>query len=128
MKKPLLILMLAVVSSSAMAEWVWVTGSFEEATMIYANPATIRKKGNIVKLWTLTDYKVAKRLSDKKYMSSKEQYQYDCKEERSRLLTVTAFSKNMGKGEVVGTGGPTEWDSVMPDSLDEASWKFACGK
>jgi hypothetical protein len=56
MKKLLLILML-VVSSSAMAEWVWVGKS--EGFTTYVDPTTVRKSGNKVKLWRLTDYKTA---------------------------------------------------------------------
>jgi len=54
MKKLLLFIMLAVVSSSAMAEWVEI-GEFNEKTnteafIFYADPDTIQKTGNIVKM------------------------------------------------------------------------------
>jgi hypothetical protein len=48
MRKLILILLLAVLSSSAMAEWIKV-GANDNST-IYADPATIRKEGNMVKM------------------------------------------------------------------------------
>jgi hypothetical protein len=49
MKKLLLTLVLAVVSSSAMAEWVGV--GKKENFFSYVDSATIRKLGNMVKIW-----------------------------------------------------------------------------
>ena len=48
MKKLLLTLMLAVVSTSAMAEWVEVGTT--DSHLVYADPASIRKVGDIVKI------------------------------------------------------------------------------
>jgi len=53
MKKLLWILMLVVVSSSAITEWVEVAEVKEEAFTIDADPDTIQKTGNIVKMWSL---------------------------------------------------------------------------
>ncbi len=131
MKKLLLTLILAVVSSSAMAEWVGVGRSVEaEGVTLYANPTTIRKSGNMVKMWRLIDYKTAKDAAGKQYMSTKRQDEYDCKEERLRIISLVAYSKNMGKGKVVGTADNKlyDWFPVTPDSLEEIIWEYACGK
>jgi hypothetical protein len=54
MKKLLLSLMLAIVSSSAVAEWVFVAETEEEDfSTFYADPVTIRKSGNNVKMCVL---------------------------------------------------------------------------
>ena len=57
MKKLLLTLLLAAVSSSAMAEWVYVAKNKEGTYAVYADPTTIRKAGNTVKMWGLDDHK-----------------------------------------------------------------------
>ena len=62
MHKAILMILLVSVSSSAIAEWVEIAVSAkeaeEEATMTaYADPDTIRKTGDRVKLWILADYK-----------------------------------------------------------------------
>jgi hypothetical protein len=39
------------------------------------------------------------------------------------------FSGNMGSGEAVfSNSDESKWEPVAPDSLDQALWKFACGK
>ncbi len=86
MKKLLLILMLAVVSSSAIAEWVEVTEGGEETETItaYADPDTIRKTGNRVKMWVLVDYK--KDEEEFGILSARLKEEYDCKEKKQRIL------------------------------------------
>jgi len=51
MPKAILIILLTVVSSSAMAEWVKV--SEDKLVTAYADPTTIRKLGDKVKMWAL---------------------------------------------------------------------------
>lgn len=54
MRKTILMLLLAVVSSSAEAGWIAV-GDGENMTT-YADPTTIRKTGDRVKMWALLDF------------------------------------------------------------------------
>ena len=129
MKKLLLTLMLTVVSSSAVAEWIKV-GSNKTVT-IYAHPTTIRKTTvNKVKMWSLYDYNAAQEpTSSRPYMSMKFQDDYNCKEEQSRILYSITHSENMGEGHVVFIDDiPGNWNPVPPDTINEALWKFACGK
>lgn len=127
MRKAILLL-LAVVSSSAAAEWVKVGES--DAYSYYIDPATIRKNGNITKLWSLFDYLAADKLPDgSSYLSLKKQSEYDCKEEKYRMLATSAHSKNMGGGVVVFYHtDPLQWRPVSPSSVDEILWEIACGK
>jgi hypothetical protein len=128
MKKLLLTLMLAVVSSSAMAEWVAI-GTTDNSTH-YANPNTIRKSGNKVKIWTLTDFNAVEEHKGDKFLSIKAQEQYDCKEEQRRLLYFSRHSENMGGGGIVYSDAKPDksWRPIPPDSVAEMVWKFACGK
>jgi len=128
MKKLLLTLLLAVVSSSAMAEWVEV-GTTNKSTY-YANPTTIRKSGNKVKMWSLFDYNSVQEVGDKKFLSLKGQNEYDCKEEKIKVLSFTMHYENMGGGDAVYSNNESDenWEPVSPDSQGENLWKFACGK
>ena len=56
MRKAILVMLLAVVSSSASAAWVKV--SISEAGTGYVDPATIRKTGDKVTMSEMTDYKI----------------------------------------------------------------------
>ncbi len=126
MKKLLLALVLAVVSSSAMAEWVKV--SEDKLVTAYADPTTIRKLGDKVKMWALWDYSTAQEGDSKPYMSVRIQNEYNCKEETIRQIFATSFSGNMAEGNTINRQGGRDWKPVAPRTFGEALWKFACGK
>lgn len=118
----------AVVSSSAAAEWVSVTG--DNNFTAYFDSATIRKTGNMVKMWVMFDFKkTARDEKNNPYISLVAQMEYNCNEEQTRQLYMTQFSGNMTKGEVVYSGrGSENWEPVSPHSMNETFWKIACGK
>jgi len=123
MKKLLLILLLAVVSSNAMAERVEFAGT-DEGTIFYGDPATIRKSGNNVKMWILKDFGT---LQLDSFISAKEKGEYDCKEKQWRVLFSALYSENMGRGETVSILNVSmDWEPVPPDSVVEAMLEFAC--
>ena len=128
MRKAILMMLLAVVSSSAAAAWVEVGGN--AIATAYADPATIRKNGNRAKMWDLFDLKTARASREgRSYLSTKQQAEYDCKEEQWRMLYFSWHSGNMGRGEIVLSGsGPSQWEPVAPLSGNAILWKFACGK
>jgi len=126
MKKLLLTLILAAVSSSAKAEWVEI-GTTNKST-VYADPTTIRKLGNKVKMWALWDYLTAPEGDSKPHMSVRIQNEYNCKEETSRQIYATTFSGNMAEGNTINRQGGREWQPVAPRTFGETLWKFACGK
>ena len=125
MHKVILVMFLAVVSSSAMAEWVEVgTNDYRDGSIevtAYADPTSIRKVGkvgNIVKMRSRVDYKPVEMVDGKKQKSiiakaisvEWSQGEYDCKNIQFRAEFVY------------------EWTPVSPDSIDEKLWKYACGK
>ncbi len=126
MQKLLLTLMLVLISTSAMAEWVEV-GSNEKFTA-YADPATIQKTNNIVRMWVLIDYKTVQTNASKPYMSKLGVRQYDCKAKQNLATIKTLHSKNMGVGKHVGIIGSRPWLPVSPGTTTELFWKLACGK
>jgi len=131
MRKFILLMLLAAVSSSAMAEWAAVDAASDGTFTIYTDLATMRKAGNRVKMWGLIDYKTARNVftNGMPYMSIKEQEEYDCKEEQTRTLYADFKSGNMGAGEVVHIdSNPGKWAPIEPGSTIESLWKIACGK
>ena len=125
--RKVILMLLAVVSNSAMAEWKDV-GSNESAT-IYVDPTTVQRVGNMATMWHMTDFKTAQKDMGEKYMSAKDQNEYDCKEMKSRRRASSQHSGNMGKGKVVYSDSfTTKWKPVPPDSGIEILWKFACVK
>lgn len=137
MRKLTLMLLLSIVSGNAMA-WVeealenlhWVGVSSNDTSSEYSNPATIRKNGEMVKMWSLRDYKAAQVIREGKVLSMKAQNEYDCKEEQYRGLAYSMYSGNMGTGLVVyfNNNDSDSWAPVTPGSVVEVLWKAACGK
>ena len=68
-------------------------------------------------MWELTDYRVVPDQANP-YRSVKRQFEFDCKHKRLRLLSTSAYSGQMGKGEMVnavtGAGG---WVAVIAASV-----------
>ncbi len=129
MIKIILVMLLAAMSSNAMAKWVLVDENNIATT--YANPSTMYKNGNFVKIWWLIDYKTAQNVGDgKPYLSMKLQYAFACNEKQSRTLAMYFFSGNMGSGKVIHSEDIEfqEWAVVPPDSVYEIVWRFACMK
>lgn len=128
MRKVILMMLLATVSSSAMAEWV-EAGSNGGSTS-YANPATIQNSDTRVKMWRLKNYGLPKVFLGNTVMSDKEQNEYDCKAVQHRLLYVSFHSEKYGKGDVVFRDSypDAEWQIVEPDSIGEELWKIAAAR
>jgi len=127
MHKVILMMLLASMSSSAMAEWVEI-GSNENTT-IYVDQTTVKKKGDMATMWHLTDFNNSQKDMGEPYLSTKDQNEYDCKEMQWRRRAASQHSKNMGGGKVVYSDTyTTRWKPVPPDSGVEILWKFACIK
>ena len=128
MRKVILMIALAIVSSNAMAGWVSILKSKDG--YFYADSDSIQKNGNLVSMWAMADYKIPKIIQTwKAYKSSKEQDEYDCDGGRVRKLASEAYPENMGMGKLIRRDtAPVEWTPVASGSITELMWKFACGK
>jgi len=129
-KKILLTLMLAVMSSSAMANWVEVGKEVGSRMIFYADPTTIKKHGNTVKMWVLYDYKeTQKKGNSKPFRSYKDYFEYDCKEDHGRSRYVSFHSENMGGGvSIESRNYISKWEPLSPHSIGLTLLEFACGK
>ena len=128
MKRLLMGTMLLATAGAASADWT-VAGDNDQFSL-YVDRATIRRNGNLVKMWDLVDFKTVQTgPGGESYLSSKTQEQYDCKEERSRQIAFTWFDGKMGSGKVVvSDSDPGKWKPIAPESVAAALWKIACGK
>jgi hypothetical protein len=124
-----LITLLVLSTSPAYAEWVKLSDSDETGKTVYVDPTTIRRNSNLVKMWQFYDYKTVQTVGGIRFLTAKEQWEFDCAEERSRVLALKEFSGNMGSGTVVDTNSQVgKWEPVMPGSMSQTVWKIACGK
>ena len=123
-----LVTLLALSSSPAYAEWMSL-GESKSGTTVHADPTTMRREGDLVKMEVLFDFKTAQTKADVSYLSAKAHMEYDCAKQRFEGHTVMYYSGNMGRGTLLDrSSGKDRWLPVSPGSLDHALWKLACGK
>jgi hypothetical protein len=122
----LFVLVIAALSyGEASAEWVRVGGTHKYDG--YVDMTTIGRTEQTVTLWTLRDFTVTRQVARGPYRSMKTKKQYDCRNNRSRLLFAKYYAEQMGKGRLVYQGkGTKQWAKVAPGSDGEAEWKVAC--
>jgi hypothetical protein len=118
-------ILLAVISSDVMAEWVFVVRNKEKTLTVYADPTTIRKMGNKAKMWTLYDYKEIKMPG---IISVRQKKEYNCKKNMGRRLFLSANSGHMAGGDtVIIYNQRGNWRPTPPGSVIASALKFACG-
>ena len=123
----ILVLTLFLTTSEAYAEWVKTDE--QDTFTYYADPDTIRRNGNLVKMWELSDYKTIQTVAGKSILSFKVISEYDCAEEQIRILAEYGYSGQMGTGEIVFSHTkPDNWAPAMPGSMGQYKWAFACKK
>ncbi len=128
MNKVLLLLSAALACSSAGAAWVEI-GANETGTF-YVDYPSMQRDGDIVKMWYLVDFRKPQLDSNNmRFLSSKDQSEYDCKQERSRTVYYNNYSDNMGRGRITFTlKDPFQWRPAAPDTIAGALLKIACTK
>ena len=111
------------------AEWELVSGDDSVKLTVYVDRDTIRRKGSLVTMWQLYDYKTVQTVAGDSLLSIQRHNEYDCTESRTRMLAYTWFASNMGRGRVVyKTAEEQPWASIVPRSIDQSLWRVACNK
>jgi len=122
--KKLFLICLMMLAGSAWAKWV----EYEETdkSTHYFDPATIRKDGNMRRVWLLQDLRKRGRHGE---MSRRIRVEYDCKQERYRFLGISGHSEPMAGGKVLGVETEeNEWAAIAPDTIDEIMLNIVCAK
>ena len=123
-------LLLTLAAAPAWAEWVKVTEN-DKATF-YIDLATIRKDGGFSKVWAIQDMKQRDKGGS---MSWRALFEYDCKDERYRVLSSTTHSEAMAQGSVAqgNVVGPINtpnslWEYIPPGIPAEKALRIVCAK
>ena len=125
----IVITLLVLSSEPVHAEWMLVSGDDATGLAVYVDPGTIRRNGDLAKMWQLLDYRTVQTVAGDSLLSMKRFSEYDCTAERTRLLGYTWFSGNMGSGKLgYSNSDETKWIPVAPQSMNQTLWIFACGK
>ena len=128
MTRLFLFILLCLGGGPAFADWMSL-GESDSGTTVYADPTTMRREGDLVKMEVLFDFKTVRTKEGVSYLSAKAHMEYDCAVQRYEGLAVMYFSGNMGNGNLLDhSSGKGKWLRVSPGSLDQSLWKLACGK
>ena len=115
--------------TQAPSGWTYIEENAEKDGYVYVDLSTIRRVGNMVKMWNLYDYKIVQEPTGDKYLSAALLYEYDCKEEQSRHRATAQYSGKKQTGQSVYTNNYIgEWSPLTPNSIGKDLWKIACGK
>lgn len=99
----------------------------DEMVITYIDRNTQRGKGGMVKMWWLVDYQLVQITNEKGYFSRVQYSEYDCRQRRSRVMSVALMSQPMGHGETVFEDRlPRKWESVQGQPFMQALWDIAC--
>lgn len=125
MKRLLLSLAIATLSAGAAAQWTPVM--VDEMVITYIDRNTQRGKGGLVRMWWLMDYQLVQITHEKGYFSRLHQSEFDCKNQRQRMLSVALLSERMGHGQTVFEDPvPRRWEVVRDGSFQDALFDIAC--
>jgi hypothetical protein len=122
--KKLFLICLMMLAGSAWAEWVKYADTDESS--FYFDPATFRKDGNMRRVWLLQDLR--KRHKDGE-MSRRYRAEYDCKNERWRILTISEHSEPMAGGSAMRSQSDEDsWTDIAPGTVTDTMLKIVCAK
>jgi hypothetical protein len=120
----ILCFLLALVAAPVWAEWVRVTEDHDAVG--YIDPATIRSDGHFRKVWEVSDLKKRDAFGG---MSHRVLYEYDCKEGRYRIHSLSALAGPMASGEILLTSNTqSDWDYIPPGTPGVTVLKFVCSR
>lgn len=106
------------------AEWAPVTTSVDGTSKYFIESTSIRKSGNFLRAWGMTDYE---RRNEFGNLSHKTYFEIDCTDRRIRSISATFFTENMGGGNAKSYNpDKIEWVYASPDSINDYIIRYVC--
>ena len=136
MKRIVFALMLASVTSYCCAEWLKMAEvkEGEAVARTFIDSTSIRINGNLRRAMVLSNLEVS---NNKAFPTVVAFQEFDCWENRSRVLSTTIYEGQMGQGKVIEL--PTEaaeklnksigvWENIPVGHGDEPALKYVCAR
>jgi len=148
--------LLMALATPAWAEWVKYSQDADGASY-YFDPVTVKKRGHVRRVWEIRDLRkrprsakmwsctgrdgksfvtnvekdtigaVCHRVGEAMPSSYRSLAEYDCKEDRLRVLSITTHSGSMAAGETLESqDGVSEWIDIAPGTIREILLKMLC--
>jgi len=122
------VILSGVLSGEVKAEWDKIYSN--DRVVTYADTSTVRRKGNIVKLWSLFDFKEESVYRDgSQYLSIMRETEFNCKDGLQRMVAFSIHSGKMGKGRMIDSGTtPQDWKPVSKANIAQDMKTYACDR
>jgi hypothetical protein len=118
---------LILVSTPAAAEWTMIQTGDNES--VYVDFDTLQKNGDLVTVSTLNDYYF---VQQKKELSTQFTELHDCKHKKFKALSISYYSENMAKGDVIEVfnfnAPEIAWSDVVNGSVGELKTNIICSR
>ena len=89
----------------------------------------LKRSGHLVTVWVRQEYAEPQRGSEDLYMSNVEKIQYDCANERGRVLLVVYYAENNISGNQQSEATDAKqapWVPIVPGTEGETMYLWAC--
>lgn len=118
------------VTAPAQLQWALLGTSAANGGMdVYVARSTIHRSGHSAQMSDLWDFKTGHQFEGRRFLSARNQYEYDCAATRRRMLSTVGYAGHMGQGAVAGSGSATlAWEPVGASGPIRDYWNIACAK
>jgi hypothetical protein len=125
-RSSVLVVLLMFVTTPVRAEWVH--GYEDFAAAVYIDPASICREGDLCRVLVLYDLK-AQGSSGERSISAL--HEFDCAEERWRVINSATYSGPMATDSVIRSEAsapdrPVEWNYLIPGTPPAVLFGFVC--
>lgn len=128
--KSLIFAILMLTSLISHAEWEVTSVASEQ--VVYHDKQTKKSKGNIVQMWTMTDFPEIRSEDFGNFSSMTTLDAFDCSGKTHALVRAMFYADKLGTGVVIHSvqikEKNLEWLAIKPESIAEDEWAIACSK
>lgn len=122
MFRNLILVSAALLSQPVMAEWTIFSKT--DISDIYIEPLSLRKIDDLRRVWVMEDRRT---IVPKSYLSSRSLHEYDCKEERVRVIQRENFSERKLSGSPLPSpDNPNAWLYAAPGTVAAQILNLVC--
>ena len=123
MRHVIVSVLLLLAATCARADWVQVGEN--DGAIVYVDPATLEKRGDVRRIWTLSDMKWSR---GDNVVSIRTLDDFNCKEARRRTLFRVSYAGPMATGKVIDSGKPTldMFENVLPYTPGGWQFEYVC--
>ncbi len=124
--KKFTLILLTLISTPVLAEWI--RAGSNDSNTLYVDLSSKEQSSGLVKIWSLYDFNSRQVFNGKAYLSTKNQYQIDCKRKLIRTIFSSIHTGRMGSGSTVHYASfpNVDWSPVPPESANDLIYRGGC--